>query len=30
VSLLATGEEDGEGDDDIEDAGEAVMAAGRE
>ena len=30
MSLLATGEEEGEGDDDIEDAGEAFMAVGKE
>lgn len=30
MSLLATGEEEGEGDDDIEDAGESVMAVGKE
>lgn len=30
MSLLATGEEEGEGDEDIEDAGETVMAVGKE
>jgi len=30
LSLLESGEDDGEGDDEIEDAGEAVRAVGKE